>query len=309
MKRRAIAALVACLGLGLAAHAGADARAHLSWVRPPDGECPSSEAVAHDVDGLLGRAAFGSPPGDVAIAGVLREQGDEVIAELVARVAGEVVGVRQLSAPRGDCAALRRPIALVLAMLLDDASALVKPAVPAPRARVRGYGALSAGGRLGLLPRASAAFDTSVGLTLASGLTLSVRAGYALPVEARTDRGAGGRFQALLAELGVCPALSRTDRAFVVRGCAGLSLDTLVATPVGLDGASTELRLAAAVPLSVAIAMRLSGGTWLELAAGPSIFVIRPTATMALRDGREQLVHRPESVAGFFRAAFIMGPR
>jgi hypothetical protein len=261
------------------------------------------------VDGLLGRAAFGPPPADVEITGVLREHGEEVVAELAARVAGEVVGVRQLSAPRGDCAALRRPIALVLAMLLDDASALVKPALPAPPLRLRWYGALSAGARLGLLPRASAAFDAAVGVAHASGLTLSVRTGYALPVEARTASGAGGRFQALLAELAVCPALSRADRALVVRGCAGLALDTTVATPLGLDGASTELRLAAAVPISLALALRLSGDTWLELGAGPSIYVIRPTAIMILRDGREQLVHRPEAVAGFFRAAFIMGAR
>lgn len=310
MTRLALAVLATSLCALGASRASANARAHLSWQRPDNASCPSGEAVAHDVGELLGQPVFGPAPAAVEIAGVLREQGDEVLAELSARVDGELVGVRQLRAPRGDCAALRRPIALVLAMLLDDAGARVEPPRDTPRPQpTRWFGALSGGAELGLLPRASAALDAGVGLVLGSGLSVALRAGYALPVQAETARGAGGRFQALLGTLSVCPALSHPGRRSVLRGCLGVALDALLATPVGLVGAGSATRLAAALPVSLSLTTQLSGSTSLELAAGPSFFVVRPTATMSLRDGSELLVHRPAPVAGFFRASLIIQPR
>src|SRR5262245_59011547 len=113
-------------------------RARLAWERPALSMCPSAETLESDVSALLGHDPFSHDaaiPVDLVLKGRVEERADQVIARIEATSAGgRGLGVRELTAPHGECSALRKPLALIISLFLEAQPAHVEQ--PAPHARV-----------------------------------------------------------------------------------------------------------------------------------------------------------------------------
>ncbi|HEX6240520.1 MAG TPA: hypothetical protein VFZ61_06485, partial [Polyangiales bacterium] len=108
--RLACLSLLAWVGWVSAASAsGSGPRARLSWDRPSPSMCPSAEMLEGDVRELLGHDPFareGEP--DLVLQGHVEERADAVYARIEAKTSGgHSLGVRELTAPHGECPALR----------------------------------------------------------------------------------------------------------------------------------------------------------------------------------------------------------
>jgi len=293
------------VGLG-ATHASAQAsRAHLSWERPFGSMCPQATVLQDDVEQLLGERVFvPARQAQVILSATVedRESGVRIVIR-ASDPEGTQLGMRVLSAPAGECASLRLPLGLVLAMLLDaDESS----ASPASSARVRPRLGLSAGFLSGALPRVTPGAGLVVALDLGRALRLRGDASYWFPVAALTPRDVGARFQAYSAGLGVCPRLSQPERTLTFWLCTGGRVGGLHASPRGLPGAAGQTRLLAQLALELSLVSRVGRRAELELAMGGVASLNRPLFYYERSDEREIFVHRPTTFGAIFRLSLTI---
>ncbi len=136
---RSSATFAACLGAALfAVSAGARAEertSSLSWLRLEGAEsCVATQDLAKAVETRLGRVAFVSAAqADLSIEGHVRRTGSVYRAEVRVRdAAGRPLGARTLE--DASCPALREPLALVIALMIDPEAASRPTPAPAPTA-------------------------------------------------------------------------------------------------------------------------------------------------------------------------------
>lgn len=134
-----IAATIATLCLARAAHA-APRTSSLSWVRLAGADaCVSTQDSARDVETRLGRSVFVSPAqADLSVEGRIEPAHGKPgwHATIVVRDAkGVTLGTRELARDAASCDAMRDPLALIVALMIDpDASTAPPPPAPPPTA-------------------------------------------------------------------------------------------------------------------------------------------------------------------------------
>jgi hypothetical protein len=283
-------------------------RAHLELARPIDELCPSSEALEHDVEQLAGRAIFTEPAqADVLVRGSFESSKDGIQVHIAARdAAGSSLGTRALRAPAGKCAELRRPLALVLTMLLDrerhDDARRRKPT--SDLSFGAGIGLLS-----GTLPRVTPGPSLLLGANVRAWLRLRAEAAYWLPVSILTPRGVGAKLQAIGLTLTACTIGPPGGGATQLWLCGGAQLGASFSQPRKLEGASLQARLLAQALLELRLSRRIASWSSLEAALGPIVAFSRPQLTYERSDGSSRVVYRPSRLGAIVRLAIIIGQR
>jgi hypothetical protein len=267
--------------------------------------CPAAASLEADVEELMGRAVFAPrDEADVLVNGVVEDRASGVLVRIDARDRqGSVLGSRELTAPAGECASLRRALGLVLAFLLEQDGLLEAAASERKVDRVYGVfvGLLSA-----TLPRADLGLGASFALDPRSPVRLRADASYWLPVIKETVRGVGASFQAARAGLSVCPRLMPSDAALGVWICAGAELGALISSPRMLTGMTHQARLLVQPTLELALSVRLGQHTRLELAVGALANVLRPTFLYGRGDRASVVAHQPSMFGAILRAGLTI---
>ncbi|MET0283294.1 MAG: hypothetical protein ABW352_02450, partial [Polyangiales bacterium] len=95
---------------------------HLQWTAPVGSMCPNGATLSADVEQLTGqRFVTDLDAAEVRVVGRIQRGELGVAAQLEAHTAdGTPIGTRELRAGSEDCASLRRPLAMVLALLLEQ---------------------------------------------------------------------------------------------------------------------------------------------------------------------------------------------
>jgi hypothetical protein len=108
----------------------------LSWIRLPGAEeCVATQALARAVEERLGRTVFVSAAqADVSVEGRIEPKAKGWHAVITLRDAGgALLGTRDLAREDKSCDAMREPLALVIAVMIDPDVALgPRPAPPSP---------------------------------------------------------------------------------------------------------------------------------------------------------------------------------
>jgi len=302
----AVTLLLSLLVVVLVPHAhAAELRAHLIWDRPVGTMCPAASALEADVEELMGRAVFTArDKADVLVSGVIEDLASGVLVRIDARDRrGIMLGSRELTAPAGECASLRRALGLVLAFLLEQdgllqESATERTVVPSVGPFV---GLLSA-----TLPRPDVGVGLSFALDLPVPLRVRVDTSYWLPVIAENVRGVGATFQAARGGVALCPRLTPAAATVGLFFCAGVQLGALISSPRMLTGMAHQARLLVQPNVELAVAVRLARHAALEASVGALTNVLRPTFLYGRGDGADMFAHRPDIVGAFLRAGLTI---
>jgi hypothetical protein len=269
-----------------------DARAHLRWTRPAGSQCPSSATLQADVVALEGAPVFvAEAQADLVLRGAIVDTADGVHVRVEARDArGALLGTREFSAQAGDCASLRRVLALMLTILIDSAE-LARPShVHAHRPLVAGAG-LSLWS--GTLPLVRPGLSLAIAGDPLQRLRLRGYATYVLPVSARTPAGVGARFDAFALGSALCPRLSPVEAAVGLWVCAGAQLAFVYTRPQMLEGPARQLRVLGQALLELSFSLRITKRSSLEAALGVVGSPYRPEFLFLKNDHSRVFVHRP----------------
>jgi hypothetical protein len=303
------ALLVALMVLAPRTQAQAEAaRVHLHWVRPPNSMCPAGATVQRDVEEQLEQRVFvPESEAEVLVRGRVHDQatGVRVLVE-VRDAGGALLGKRELTAKAGECASLRSPLAFLLGMLLESEGMRLAE-------RRRRTSSLRAGASVGLLsgvlPRTSPGLGLRFAVDPTHALRLRVDASYWLPVVLETPSGVGAKLQSLGLELLACPRLGRSTERLDWWICGGVRAASLHGAPRKLSGAERQLRVLGQGVLELALSVRLSPRSSLELGAGLLTSFTRPEVTYVRSDRSVARVHRVARFGAILRLGLTIGAR
>ena len=295
----AFIALVGCLACASLALADSP-RARLEWVRPTPSMCPTREVLESEVAALLGQDPFAREGGpDVVLRGSIEERASEVYARIEARdVDGRSLGVRELTAPEGECASLRRPLALIIGLFLETDVVAARSLESHP---VSGWLGGFVGALSGAQPRITAGLGVSALVRVRPRLDLSFLAAYWFPVVIETPAGLGARFQGVDVTAAACPRLTPPAWKVAAFLCGGFQLGALLATPRGLDGPARQARLSARALLELKLGGSLGRRAALEGSIGGVIALVRPAYSLTRSDETQLRVHRPDLFGALLR--------
>jgi hypothetical protein len=258
------------------AHAEPDA-ARFSWIRESGAEaCIGEDELRRKIVAMLGRDPFADPSGPT-VAGVVRREGDVLVATISSRPPGEALSSRELRADATSCGPLTDAVVLAVALSVEraPAAAPAEPPRPAPAwqtapapARVEqappGSGHASddvaalaqAQWTLGWLPRPTTGVGLALHYKVAPRLTV---AGGGLWLPAASHQ---GQFSEGLAttRLGACFETVRAAQVSLVQCAYGLAGATNVQNEAGkVPDAGTHAWFAGSL---TAAAMARFGSTW-----------------------------------------------
>jgi hypothetical protein len=238
-------------------------------------------------------------PTQVAVRDIGRAPDDptEMQIELLATRRGRVLGQRTLPVRIRDCAALPRALAVVLVLLVHAEPAPAAPA--APERPATGNVSVAAGA----LVMFGVMQHPALGLQLraaTAGAPWSARLGASAlwPQELEVAEGALRWHSFELAADGCFGGPLPRLPALALRVCAGPRVGWMFARSQGFllqnDSASKALIYLGVAPEA---ALRLGGGTWLQLAAGVAGALLRPRFVVGLDAGlRERMLDKPSAL-------------
>lgn len=289
------------LVLSIAAPGAAAApRVHLEWTTPLGSMCPTRATLDDDVEQLTGQGFVSDvSAADVRVVGQVERGELALIAHIEAHTAdGTPLGTRELRANVDDCASLRRPLAMVLALLVDQ------PIQPRP---ALGYAlGVEVAAITGLMPRTTGSVGVNAFIAPVPWLGVRAQLGYLWPMIAETPAGSGARLSALGGALALCPRLLRSQDTTLWL-CAGAQSGATFARPRGLVEHSTQ-RLAFADALAeLTGSLRVFRGVRLWLSGGPTLALMRPELYFERSDGSRVSVQRAAQVGAIFRFGLTIG--
>jgi hypothetical protein len=290
--------------LPLSAALAAPARVHLAWQRPPGSTCPPQAVLEQDVEQALGRPIFTSAQAaQLQILGSVDDAASGVVVRLRAqRIDGKLLGMRELRAQPGQCAALRTDISLVLTLLVEN-NRVVTSEPPAPEFKL----GLWAGLLVNTLPRATFGGGPAFALDIVGDVQLRADAAYWLPVAVQTAGGIRAQLQAASLALRVCPHIAGADDGvFGLRLCGGGQLDVLFASQTQPAGFGSQVRVIAQGLAELRGALRLGRTARLELALGPLLALSRLSLYAVGSDGSRVLLYRPPILGMILSLGFII---
>jgi hypothetical protein len=274
---------------------------HLQWTAPVGSMCPNGATLSADVEQLTGqRFVTDLADAEVRVVGRIERGELGVAAQIEAHTAdGTPIGTRELRAASEDCASLRRPLAMVLAMLLDQP-------VPVSRRLPLALG-LELVGDTHVLPRTSGGVGLVVSYEPLPWLALRAQGDYWWPVVAETRRGSGARLQGASGALALCPRL--VGRSVALWQCIGAQAGALLATPRGLLAEGTKTLAFADLVTELALSWSVTPHTRLWASGGPLFALMRPELYFERADGSPVRIHRASPVGAIFRLALTIGGR
>jgi hypothetical protein len=274
----------------------------LVWERPVGSLCPSRAVLEADVEEVMGRPVFTTGEhARVTVQGVIEERPHEVYVRIEARSTdGATLGVRELKAPPGRCAALRAPIVLVLTLFVE------RDGEQSEDTTALHFGVGAFGGVASTpLPRTTVTVGPALSLELGDVLGVELRAAYWLPVSIETRRGVGAKLEAFSVALRTCVRLW-SGGVFGMRLCAGAELGALLAAPLQLAGPERQARLLAHGLLDLRWETRLGSSVRVDVAVGPLLSLSRPAFSYVRRDEATMPVYRPHAGGVLFQLTFII---
>ena len=283
--------------------------------------CPDQADLAEAVSVRLGRNPFVATNSDMDIS--VRYQKAESWQALVhlSTASGHSLGVREISTDAANCAALRDPIALVVALLVDVSvdelppepePVAGKPArpkkrslrIPAPTPKdpsLRVLWAVSASASAGLLP--NLAVGAQAGVWIAPSDSIAVGLGLQFWPSQRDElagrpAGVDIRADALAAEL--CgPRLDLNS--LWLRPCLVQRFSRLSASAFGFDSNRESGRLALSTGLGGHMFVPLLGSFGAFSSVSADVHWLRDRFVYARSDGTRGELHRPAPIAGFLQ--------
>jgi hypothetical protein len=274
---------------------------HLDWAAPVGSFCPTGTTLSTDVEQMTGqRFVKNAAQADVLVVGRVERGQLEVVARIEAHTEdGTPLGTRELRAGGEDCASLRRPLAMVLALLLDQ---------PVARARAPLWfaGGVEVALDTQLLPAASGTVGLLGMLTPSSWLRVRAELAYAWPRVAETERGQGATLQALQGALALCPRLAGNAKVGLWF-CAGGQAGRLFAASRGLVGQQRKSMGAGAAFLELALSWQLTRLGTLWASGGAQLSVLRPELYFARSDESRVQIHRASTLGAILRIGLTIG--
>jgi hypothetical protein len=290
----------------------ASATIALSWSQAHGGgTCIDRPGLIQELEATVGAGRVLPPEqADTAIHGTVgpSPDGRGWLAVIDAQHADGSVFRRRLAVEGPDCRQLDEAIVLVVALMVDSAEAqspaLRLPSRPPPSSVAVGVDGAFA---VGMLPKASLGF----------GITTDVRIVPLWPVDLWTDLwptsqtlrgGAGARFGAWTAGLGVCP-LDLVGQAWALLGCLGATAGEILSSGVGLDVSASHTRAYAQFDLRVGTRLRIAGPLFAAVDLGAGVPLARDTYTYTQASGVVDDVFRTAAVIPFGHLAVeVRGP-
>jgi hypothetical protein len=272
---------------------------HLRWSSPAASMCPNGTTLRDDVQRLTGQRFVTDPQqAEVRVVGRIEQDELEVRALLEAHTAdGSPMGTRELRASADDCAALRRPLAMVLALLLEQ---------PPQRHRVGFAIGAELAGDTHLMPRTTGGVGVMAMLTPRPRLGLRLSGDYWWPVVAETSAGAGARLQGVGGSVSLCPRLKAGARIGLWL-CLGTQAGALRASPRGLTTQRAKTLAFADLLAELALSVRAGRGLTVWASGGPLCSLARPELFFARADGLPERIQRASSVGAVFRLSLTIG--
>jgi hypothetical protein len=285
----------------------------LSWTQAPGGSaCIDRPALVHRIDATVGGHRLRGPgdPAETAIRGTVGPASDARgwLAVIEARRPDGTAFQRRLEHEGMDCRDLDEAIVLVVALMMDsaesEAPALRVASRPRPSSVTVGAGGAFA---IGMLPGAAVGF----------GLTSEVRIGRFWPLDLWTDlwpttealqSGAGARFSAWTAGLGLCP-LELGDASSSFLACAGATGGEIISSGVDLDVAVDHTRAYAQAEVRIGGRLRVAGPLFLAADLGLGVPLARDSYSYTQADGTVSEVFRTAPVVPLGHLALeVRGP-
>jgi hypothetical protein len=273
----------------------------LSWAGTARSDCPTAEQTEAAVEAILGHRAFPAGACSIKMTGRTRAlEGGGWQADLsFAKSDGEALGDRSLQSRTWRCAALKDPVALVIALMVEagesEATLQLPAPMPPPESSSEPAVTMGAGASVssGLLPNTGFGATVDFGWMVGRWLPLRFASTYWFP-DSAGRAGYGGQFWAWTGGAGVCPTLVSST---VVEGtlCADVQAGIIHGTGVGLPNAGSPTK-----PYGEAeVHVRLSFPLWSSLQAfvqlGAAVPWLRPRFVY-LDVGEPVYVHRPEAL-------------
>jgi hypothetical protein len=284
----------------------------LSWSQAPGGgACIDRPGLIHKLEATVGeRPILPADQADTAIHGTVGPTPDRRgwLAVIEARHGDGSVFERRLSIDGLDCRELDEAIVLVVVLMVDSAERQTPPLkVPSrPQASSVSVG-VDGAFAIGMLPK------PAVGV----GLTSDVRIAPLWPVDLWTDLwptsetlrgGAGARFGAWTAGIGLCP-LDIVGTTWSFYGCVGATGGEILSSGIGLDVSVSHTRAYAQAELRAGVRLRVAGPLFAAIDAGAGLPVARDTYTYSLASGTVEEVFRTAAIIPFGHLAVeVRGP-
>jgi hypothetical protein len=276
-------------------------RVHLDWEAPVGSFCPTGSTLSADVEQMTGqRFVKDAGQADLLVVGRVERGQLEVVARIDAHTQdGTPLGTRELRAVGEDCASLRRPLAMVLALLLDQ---------PAARARAPFWfaGGVEVALDTQLLPAVSGTVGVLGMLAPSSWLRVRTELAYAWPRVAETERGQGATLEALQGALALCPRLAGNTQVGLWF-CAGGQAGRLFAGSRGLVGQQRKSMGAGAAFLELALSWQLTRSSTLWASGGTQLSVLRPELYFLRSDESRVQIHRASVLGAILRIGLTIG--
>jgi hypothetical protein len=285
----------------------------LSWSQSPGGgSCIDRPGLVHKLEATVGqRRVVQAEPADTAIHGTVGPSADGQgwLAVIDARHGDGSVFQRRLSVGGYDCRELDEAIVLVVALMVDSAETQAPPLAVPTRPQ---------GSSVSVGAEAAVAFGMLPGTAFGFGLTSDVRIVPLWPIELWTDLfptsqtlrsgGAGARFGAWTAGLGLCP-LDLVRPGWGLSGCLGATAGEILSSGVGLDVSVSHTRAYAQAELRVGARLRLAGPLFAAADVGAGVPLARDTYTYTQSSGGIDDVFRTAAVVPFGHLAVeVRGP-
>ena len=286
----------------------ADARAVcLAWdLRPGEG-CPAAEEIEAAVSAMLSHPL--PLPGTCRTRATGSFQphsaGNGWRVDLhFASETGESLGSRSLEIRDAACAALKEPLSLIIALMVEGnvpekgALRLPKPASPQRAEGLAGKATtVSTGAAVssGLLPNVGFGATLGLGSRVVADLPLRFDTTFWFPT-VRSSAGPGGQFWAWVGSVGVCPSFWR-GRYVRAAACIRLVAGVIRGTGLGLDEIGAATRPIGEGEVSLTVSVQLSRQASLYVSAGLAAPWIRSRFVYIAppNDARVQ-VHEPSSL-------------
>jgi hypothetical protein len=259
--------------------------------------------LERDVEETLDRPVF-TPrrTAQLLITGFIEEQDASTSVRLTARNRnGSLLGTRELHAVGGGCAALRSDIVLVLTLLVEREQVLSE-ASTAVSASIGPTGTLM----LHVLPRWSAGVGPTLVLDIADSLQLRVDLAYFLPVAVRAASGIAADMHAISLGLRACPRLLGSgDSTWSLLACGGMQAGAWLISQTAPSERALQLRLLAQAVFELRVGLQLGESAKLELSAGPSFSISRPSIYASYNADARALLYRVPLLGAQLQLALV----
>jgi hypothetical protein len=216
-----------------------------------------------------------------------------------ARSNGEALGDRRLLSQASSCAALKDPVSLVIALMVEARETETTMRLPAPSSSTQHGATMATSFSLssGLLPNVGFGATIDVGWNLGRWLPLHVDSTFWFP-NAAVLAGQGGEFWAWAAGAGACPTLV-TAANIAGTVCVGAQAGVIHGTGVGLQHTGSPTKPYGDAEARARVSFPRSGPLGVFVQLGVAVPFLRPRFVYLDASSAPVEVYRPQAMILF----------